>query len=50
VEKLLDGPSGGRVIELPGGAKVRRLRGRLEVEPGTAPQNSGKHWRRGKTN
>jgi len=50
VEKLLDGPAGGRVIELPGGAKVRRLRGRLEVEPGTAPQNSGKHWRRGKTN
>ena len=51
VEKLLEGTAGGRVVELPGGAKVRRLRGKLEVEPSASPQNAGKHRRRrGKTN
>lgn len=51
VEKLLEGSAGGRVVELPGGAKVRRLRGRLEVEPSAVPQNASKQWRRrGKTN
>lgn len=32
VEKLLEGETGGRVAELPNGAKVRRKRGRLEFE------------------
>jgi tRNA(Ile)-lysidine synthase len=32
VEKLLQGTSGGRVVELPDGAKVRRRQGRLEFE------------------
>jgi len=51
VEKLLEGTAGGRVVELPGGAKVRRLRGKLEVEASVVPQNASKHWRRrGKTN
>jgi tRNA(Ile)-lysidine synthase len=30
VEKLLEGTTGGRTVELPNGAKVRRKRGRLE--------------------
>ena len=51
VEKLLDGTAGGRVVELPGGAKVRRIRGRLEVEPGIVRRKFTKHGqRRGKTN
>jgi len=33
VEKLLDGTAGGRVVELPGGSRVRRVRSRLEFEP-----------------
>ena len=33
VEKLLEGPAGGRVAELPGGLRVRRVRNRLEFEP-----------------
>ena len=33
VERLLEGEAGGRVAELPNGAKVRRKRGRLEFEP-----------------
>jgi hypothetical protein len=32
VEKLLDSGRGGRVVELPGGAKVRRIGKRLEFE------------------
>jgi tRNA(Ile)-lysidine synthase len=32
VEKLLDGKGGGRLVELPGGARVRRERNRLEFE------------------
>ena len=32
VEKLLDGRGGGRVVELPGGGRVRRNRNRLEFE------------------
>jgi hypothetical protein len=32
VEKLLDGTAGGRVVELPGGSRVRRKRNRLEFE------------------
>jgi tRNA(Ile)-lysidine synthase len=32
VERLLEGETGGRVAELPNGAKVRRRRGRLEFE------------------
>src|SRR5215208_5447612 len=32
VEKLLDGNSGGRVVELPSGGRVRRKRNRLEFE------------------
>ena len=32
VEKLLDGNAGGRVVELPGGGRVRRKRNRLEFE------------------
>lgn len=32
VEKLLFGTTGGRVVELPGGAIVKRIRGRLELE------------------
>jgi len=32
VEKLLEGPTGGRVAELPGGGRVRRRRNRLEFE------------------
>jgi len=32
VERLLEGETGGRVAELPNGAKVRRSRGRLEFE------------------
>jgi len=32
VEKLLEGNAGGRVIELPGGGRVKRLRNRLEFE------------------
>lgn len=51
VEKLLEGTAGGRVVELPGGAKVKRLRGRLEVEPSAISQNAIKQGRRrGKTN
>ena len=34
VEKLLDGTAGGRVVELPGGSRVRRKRNRLEFEAG----------------
>lgn len=33
VEKLLEGERGGRVAELPGGMKVTRRQGRLEIEP-----------------
>lgn len=33
VEKLLEGTAGGRVVELPGGSRVRRKRNRLEFEP-----------------
>jgi tRNA(Ile)-lysidine synthase len=33
VEKLLEGAAGGRVVELPGGSRVRRKRNRLEFEP-----------------
>ena len=33
VEKLLEGNAGGRVVELPGGTRVRRKRNRLEFEP-----------------
>lgn len=33
VEKLLDGTAGGRVVQLPGGSRVRRVRSRLEFEP-----------------
>jgi tRNA(Ile)-lysidine synthase len=33
VEKLLEGERGGRVAELPGGMKVARRQGRLELEP-----------------
>lgn len=32
VEKLLEGSVGGRVVELPGGSRVRRRRNRLEFE------------------
>ncbi len=32
VEKLLEGEAGGRVVELPGGGRVRRKRNRLEFE------------------
>ena len=32
VEKLLEGATGGRVVELPGGSRVRRKRNRLEFE------------------
>ena len=32
VEKLLEGNAGGRVVELPGGGRVRRRRNRLEFE------------------
>lgn len=32
VEKLLEGTAGGRVVELPGGSRVRRKRNRLEFE------------------
>ena len=32
VEKLLEGAAGGRVVELPGGTRVRRKRNRLEFE------------------
>jgi len=33
VEKLLEGSEGGRVVELPGGSRVRRKKNRLEFEP-----------------
>lgn len=33
VEKLLEGTAGGRVVELPGGSRVKRKRNRLEFEP-----------------
>lgn len=33
VEKLLEGTAGGRVVELPGGLRVKRKRGQLEFEP-----------------
>ena len=32
VERLLEGNAGGRVVEIPGGGRVRRQRGRLELE------------------
>jgi tRNA(Ile)-lysidine synthase len=32
VEKLLEGATGGRVVELPGGSRVKRKRNRLEFE------------------
>jgi len=32
VEKLLEGNAGGRVVELPGGGRVKRIRNRLEFE------------------
>jgi tRNA(Ile)-lysidine synthase len=32
VEKLLEGNAGGRIVELPGGGRVRRHRSRLEFE------------------
>ena len=32
VEKLLEGTAGGRVVELPGGSRVKRKRGRLEFD------------------
>lgn len=35
VEKLLDGNTGGRVAELPGGGRVKRTRNRLEFESET---------------
>jgi tRNA(Ile)-lysidine synthase len=50
VERLLEGTAGGRVVELPGGARVRRLRGKLELEPGQVEQKFSKGARRGKTN
>ena len=51
VERLLEGTAGGRVVELPGGDRVSRLRGKLEFEPGQARQKSNKGARgRGKTN
>jgi tRNA(Ile)-lysidine synthase len=51
VERLLEGTAGGRVVELPGGAKVRRLRGKLELEPGQVQHKfSRSARRRGKTN
>jgi len=51
VEGLLEGTAGGRVVELPGGARVRRLRGRLELESGQVQQKFSKvPRRRGKTN
>ena len=50
VERLLEGTAGGRVVELPGGARVSRLRGRLEFEPGQVRQKSNKGSRGGKTN
>jgi tRNA(Ile)-lysidine synthase len=51
VERLLEGTAGGRVVELPGGGRVSRLRGRLEFKRGPLPQRSGKEvGRRGKTN
>jgi hypothetical protein len=34
VEKLLEGAPGGRVVELPGGSRVRRKRNRLEFDLG----------------
>ena len=33
VEKLLEGTAGGRVVELPGGLRVKRKKGRLEFDP-----------------
>lgn len=33
VEKLLEGTAGGRVVELPGGSRVKRVRNRLKFEP-----------------
>ncbi len=33
VEKLLEGAAGGRVVELPGGSRVKRKKNRLEFEP-----------------
>jgi len=35
VEKLLEGRQGGRIVELPGGLRVRRRKNRLEVEAKT---------------
>jgi tRNA(Ile)-lysidine synthase len=32
VEKLLEGTAGGRVVELPGGSRVRRKKNRVEFE------------------
>jgi tRNA(Ile)-lysidine synthase len=32
VEKLLEGTAGGRMVELPGGGRVRRIKNRLEFE------------------
>jgi hypothetical protein len=32
VERLLEGNSGGRTVELPNGGRVRRIRNRLEFE------------------
>ncbi|HET9526452.1 MAG TPA: TilS substrate-binding domain-containing protein, partial [Pyrinomonadaceae bacterium] len=32
VEKLLEGTRGGRLVELPGGSRVRRIKNRLEFE------------------
>lgn len=33
VEKLLEGNTGGRTVELPGGGRVKRVKNRLEFEP-----------------
>jgi tRNA(Ile)-lysidine synthase len=35
VEKLLEGRQGGRIVELPGGLRVRRRKNRLELEAKT---------------
>lgn len=35
VEKLLEGNTGGRTVELPGGGRVKRVKNRLEFEPKT---------------
>jgi tRNA(Ile)-lysidine synthase len=41
VERLLEGAKGGRIAELPGGATVRRVRGRLELKVKRVEKGSG---------